>query len=792
MDTPRSRQTSLQLSERLKELGRSKYAVLEAKFMANGPIYTVLLTFVLANIILFGHGLVLEAEQHSNFKRYTTTIARGCGYMLNLNVGLILLVASRSTMTMLRNTPLNMLIPFDSLMPGAHMFLGYVCFLSGVFHGIFHFIPGVIAHSWQGGLFKWTYEICTGFTMLTIFSVMLFFTRRKIRTLKFEVFYHVHLAGAVLFFSLLSMHGLLFGKPYTWKWFLPFVILYIADRIYRKLLERQIVLGIDLLRSMSFADGDILKFSIPKCMEYKAGQWVELCIPVLSEVQWHPFTIASAPSEKNMTFFIRTNGDWCGQLRKLVGELKESAYGRERSGRDDENIPPAHELRCRIRGPYGAPAQHTGQFRKVVLISGGVGGTPFLSVVKDMVRYLDKQASSSEKTSSQTSSHADTAEGCHESLPELSRNRASAEDVALAEYPSMSVQNEAKSSRCASYVEDNECDRSNTTGTQFSDKENESSDDESAISCPSASNLQRIQYFLASTTVAFFILWLEIFRLFNTVLPLVLDLHLDIRKYGGFQVLPRCFQIADFVLATTVAVLSALVIASELASQGDEIRLVYKIVDITVVLPVVFAPVATGVCFLAGAMHGQATKFWILYCFVMWPLSILAVVYRHLRNGAGTTVIASSIRSSYENTLSVEFIYTAPDRRSDDWLVNELIPYSTSRHFKLQRYLTREIQDEEVGSQSVERFTTRYGRPVWDTVIEEIVQATKSGSSIGVFFCGPKPMEIAVREACYSATVRSRRRGMYYGVSSYAHQSSSSHHSSHGCNIRLSMRSEKF
>jgi Ferric reductase NAD binding domain len=377
-------------------------------------------------------------------------------------------------------------------------------------------------------------------------------------------------------------------------------------------------------------------------------------------------------------------------------------------------------------------------------------------------------------------------------LPEISRNRVSTEDVAFAEDPSMALQVNAPSSCCASDIEDILSDRLDSSGVQSSDKEDECGDNENVISCPAVSNMQRIQYFLASTTMAFFILWLEILRLFNTILPLVLDLDVNVTKYGGFQVLPRCFQVSDFVFATIVAVLSVSVLASELISQGSEIRLIYKILDLLVVVPVVLAPVVTGVCFLTGAMHGQVTKFWIYYYFVMWPLNILAVVYRHLRNGAGTTVIASTIRSCYENTRSVDFIYTAPDRRSDDWLVNELLPYSTSRHFKLVRYLTREIPDEEAALHNAERFTTLYGRPMWDTVIEEIVQASKSGSSIGVFFCGPNAMEIDVREACYSAMIRSRRRGMHYGVSSYAHQSASSHHSSNGCNIRLSMRSEKF
>jgi hypothetical protein len=166
------------------------------------------------------------------------------------------------------------------------------------------------------------------------------------------------------------------------------------------------------------------------------------------------------------------------------------------------------------------------------------------------------------------------------------------------------------------------------------------------------------------------------------------------------------------------------------------------------------------------------------------------VVFRHVRNRAGTKVLASKRRSFYDHIQSVDFMYATPDGVSDDWLVADIKPFCSSKHFRLHRHLTRESPDKEMGAEHVGLFKSSYGRPDWDTLVEDLVRNTKSGSSTGVFFCGPRPMERQVRDACHSAMVRSRRRGMQYGIGTCRQQAPTSHHPSRGCNIRLALRVE--
>jgi NAD(P)H-flavin reductase len=160
-------------------------------------------------------------------------------------------------------------------------------------------------------------------------------------------------------------------------------------------------------------------------------------------------------------------------------------------------------------------------------------------------------------------------------------------------------------------------------------------------------------------------------------------------------------------------------------------------------------------------------------------------MFRHIRNGSGTTVLTSSIANTFRNTRSVDFIYTTPTRESDDWLVEELEQFRITPFFRLHRFLTKEKPDPEAADQR-----DNFGRPDWNRVVESLVRNVKSESSIGVFFCGPAPMEEQVREACYRAMVRSRKRGMYYVKG--RESAGKARRSKKGANVRLLLRSENF
>lgn len=97
---------------------------------------------------------------------------------------------------------------------------------------------------------------------------------------------------------------------------------------------------------------------------YKPGQF--LFVKFVSSVvsgEWHPFTISSSPTEQQLTITPKALGDWTSTLAQLMPG--DAAY---------------------IQAPFGrfSYVQQTPQAKSIVLIAGGIGITPFRS----MLRYI--------------------------------------------------------------------------------------------------------------------------------------------------------------------------------------------------------------------------------------------------------------------------------------------------------------------------------------------------------------------------------------------------------------------
>ena len=60
-----------------------------------------------------------------------------------------------------------------------------------------------------------------------------------------------------------------------------------------------------------------LKVKKPPGFEYRSGQWVRVACSALGPWEYHPFTLTSAPHEKQLTFHIRAVGPWTTNLRHV-------------------------------------------------------------------------------------------------------------------------------------------------------------------------------------------------------------------------------------------------------------------------------------------------------------------------------------------------------------------------------------------------------------------------------------------------------------------------------------------
>lgn len=91
---------------------------------------------------------------------------------------------------------------------------------------------------------------------------------------------------------------------------------------------------------------------------------------VLLEITILAFTMASAPHDDEFVFFVKNAGDWTTALHKICKQGLNPRTGNNLSSFD-----------IRVRGPYGAAAQHVCQYDKILLISDGVGAAPFCRYV---------------------------------------------------------------------------------------------------------------------------------------------------------------------------------------------------------------------------------------------------------------------------------------------------------------------------------------------------------------------------------------------------------------------------
>lgn len=243
-------------------------------FLSTNSFIVIFLTlYVLASALMFLWG-AREEYLHTKIPamRWFISIARGFGYVLNLNCGLVILLASRLAMKALRETPLDLFVPFDKTFPSFHIVVGFVIVASVCGHGIFHLTWIIRWRSWANGL--WGVNMCvgTGIVLATILLLMVASSVQSVRKLRFETFYFTHNLGALLFFTLLLLHGVYRGVPYTYKWIVGPMAVYVIDRSLRRMKTVNSVINLSKMNSM-LKGANTLQLKLPKQFEYRAGQY---------------------------------------------------------------------------------------------------------------------------------------------------------------------------------------------------------------------------------------------------------------------------------------------------------------------------------------------------------------------------------------------------------------------------------------------------------------------------------------------------------------------------------------
>ncbi|XP_020596064.1 putative respiratory burst oxidase homolog protein H isoform X2 [Phalaenopsis equestris] len=182
----------------------------------------------------------------------------------------------------------------------------------------------------------------------------------------------------------------------TWMYIVVPVAFYTCERLIRAFREKHYRVNI---AKAAIYPGNVLSIHMtkPPGFRYKSGMYLFVKCPDVSPFEWHPFSITSAPGDDHLSVHIRTLGDWTTELRNLFGKVCEvqvtsknviSLARLETTVVADATFQETRFPKLLIDGPYGAPAQSYTKYDILLLIGLGIGATPFISILKDLINNI--------------------------------------------------------------------------------------------------------------------------------------------------------------------------------------------------------------------------------------------------------------------------------------------------------------------------------------------------------------------------------------------------------------------
>ncbi|ETM00528.1 hypothetical protein L917_02753 [Phytophthora nicotianae] len=163
-------------------------------------------------------------------------------------------------------------------------------------------------------------KVITGAIAFVAMIFMYLLSLNKIRRRFFEFFLRVHWVLFIVVIVAAVAHGAFFALFGILPWFIDMLYrLTFRARTYNRGSSKtdKISAGIVAREQVSVhaLPGDITLIQFPRvrkdtgdAFEYEAGQYAFICIPTISYLEWHPFTISSSPNEAMVTFHTKKTG----------------------------------------------------------------------------------------------------------------------------------------------------------------------------------------------------------------------------------------------------------------------------------------------------------------------------------------------------------------------------------------------------------------------------------------------------------------------------------------------------
>lgn len=253
-----------------------------------------------------------------------------------------------------------------------HVWIGNVMILLSVLHGAIIMTVWAVKKSFLKEIIRWqrTGRVYVAGAIALVTAVIIWLTSLPpIRRKQFRFFYLAHHLYVVFILFFLLHAGA--GHFYL---VLAGVLLFSLDKILRVVQSRGETCLIISARTLPCK---AVELTLPKhpSMKYTPTSMIFVNIAAISKFQWHPFSIISSSNmdDDRFSVLVKCQGQWTNALYDMVHSMADAGSSNVRS-----------QLTVAVEGPYGPNTFPYQRYDSLLLVAGGSGITPFLSILQDV------------------------------------------------------------------------------------------------------------------------------------------------------------------------------------------------------------------------------------------------------------------------------------------------------------------------------------------------------------------------------------------------------------------------
>ena len=262
--------------------------------------------------------------------------------------------------------------------------------------------------------------IQTQWAMGTLYGTLAFlcmlllslFAIERCRRSRYPLFFQTHLFFATLVYVFSLLHS------WQLRWLcIPPAFFFFGDIILR--FAPAFTRKVEVDQLVAFQDGNtritMMRLKIPNSIQYMSGDHVYVNLPSVSWYAFHPISISSAPLTpiSSLPNMVSNSSTASGESRFLTLHVQAGREGNWSSKLYDLSLKSSRlqfprvewsRLRVHLDGPYHSGDLLSSQFPVNILVAGGIGITPILSIINSLLTAAE--FNSSKSNSNQTIANA--------------------------------------------------------------------------------------------------------------------------------------------------------------------------------------------------------------------------------------------------------------------------------------------------------------------------------------------------------------------------------------------------